>query len=777
MIKRINRIKNFGVFENYRRTGDIRDFEEKNIIYGWNYSGKTTLSRLISYLDKNVEIEDDYKDIEFEVELEDGSKIDNNNRNASTLLVQVFNSDFVRDNLHFGISDKINGIKFAVGDTGNILEQIEKIDDYIAKAGTIISRNQINIVSFKDFESKFTEEARRLTELLGLGRGFTKTNIKNYVQEWEGQSLDAYVITDDVELNRVLTNAKAQNTGSIIDTTNIPSTRFESLREQVKILLKRQPQPSTDDELLSSDRDLYNWAKVGLELYNKTNPKPQRCAFCGGTITKEGRLAELNAYYSNEASKVKAEIEQLRRTIEEEKQRFENLDWSRKSDNDLTQSCRNEYIEKKQSYPPIKDEYEALLDVLISKLDDKYSHSLFVPMEFGDIDESANSDVQDWVSSVSVIFNQSNTIIDDFHNTKENAKNQYIKHYIAMFLINKHYRMIERKKDVEEKWIGIIKEAIKLKEEEKKRLSAQLESVEKGKEEMKDFIKLFLNREDLDITVTEDSYFILKRGEKVATHLSEGEKTAIAFSHFMVTLKSLKDENKLQNHIIFIDDPISSLDANHIAQVSALLNTFFFAKGLDSSNPEKVCNCFNQLFIATHNFELFSFLKDANNINRKKKIEQDGRKIDVSTCNYFMIKKIDLKKSTIINIPKSLSKYKSEYVYLFSEIDRFKNDGYPDDRAYMMPNIVRRFLEIYTLMKLPGNTDEIDNRIKILFADKIVELKILHNFSHFTSFNGIIRHNELIMRIQDIIDDLYTLLEKDPQHFNSLKEGIKNDRL
>ena len=133
MIKRINKIKKFGVFEDYRRSGDIRDFEEKNIIYGWNYSGKTTISRIISYLDKNVEFEDDYKDVEFEVELEDGSKIDNINRGSSTLQVQVFNSDFVKDNLHFGISDKINGIKFAVGDTGNILEQIEEIDKYIKK--------------------------------------------------------------------------------------------------------------------------------------------------------------------------------------------------------------------------------------------------------------------------------------------------------------------------------------------------------------------------------------------------------------------------------------------------------------------------------------------------------------------------------------------------------------------------------------------------------------------------------------------------------------------
>lgn len=152
---------------------------------------------------------------------------------------------------------------------------------------------------------------------------------------------------------------------------------------------------------------------------------------------------------------------------------------------------------------------------------------------------------------------------------------------------------------------------------------------------------------------------------------------------------------------------------------------------------------------------------------------EGGKTKDVPACNYFMIKKLNIEKSTIIDMPKSLSRYKSEYVYLFSEIDKFKNDGYPDDRAYMMPNIVRRFLEIYTLMKLPGSTDEMDNRIKILFADKIVELKILHNFSHFTSFDRVTRHTELVLRIQDVIEDLYKILSEDARHYQSLLDGIR----
>ena len=245
----------------------------------------------------------------------------------------------------------------------------------------------------------------------------------------------------------------------------------------------------------------------------------------------------------------------------------------------------------------------------------------------------------------------------------------------------------------------------------------------------------------------------------------------------MVLLKSLKDEGKLRDYIIYIDDPISSLDANHIAQVCSLINSFFFEKGLDPDNPDKVCNCFNQLFVSTHNFEFFSFLKDANNINRRKKVTQGTQSVPKQTCHNYMIRKKNQNESELINIPSTLSKYKSEYVYLFSEIDKFKNDGFTGDRLYLMPNIVRRFLEIYTLMKLPGNTDEIDNRIKILFSNRISELKILHNFSHFTSFDRATRHSELILRMQDIIGDLYTILDADPQHFQSLKAGSKNDRL
>lgn len=764
MIKRINKIKNFGVFSNYTHSSDLRDFEEKNIIYGWNYSGKTTVSRLISYLDKTTQIDDDYATAEFEVELSDGKKINNTNRDESTLLIKVFNSDFIKNNLHFDSNDeerKITGIKFAVGDTGDILDQIREKEKYIEKASSVIEHIGEPIGIFNSFDRKFSEQAKNLTEILNLGRNFTKTNIKNYITLWNEKDYSDYIINDEKELSRIKTNAIAQNTGIVINTDAIPKTSFTNLLADVELILKKQPTKSNEDLLLASDNDLYNWAKTGLIIYNEKRTDLKKCAFCGSSLLDK-RLQDLNAFYSNEASKVKNEIEQLKTKIDSEKSRFTNLEWSKKSENDLAQSIQADFIQKKNEYNQVLQSYINLLEQLSEKLDEKAGNSLFISMELGTIDSSSNDAITAWINSVQQIFIQSNAIINEFEQKQNDAKEKYKEHYIASFLINENYKGLEAKKNTAEKRVEKIKQRIIQNDVEIKELNNKLDSVDKGKEELTLFIKRFLNRDDLVIDVTEDKYFVLNRNGKIASHLSDGEKSAIAFSHFMVELKSLKDEDNLKNYIVFIDDPISSLDANHIAQVYSLIISFFFQKGLDVSQPDKNCLCAKRLFISTHNFEFYSFINKATLLGNNKH------------CAQFLIRHINENQSEIVNMPKSISMYNSEYVYLFSEIENFKNENYPEEKAYIMPNIVRRFLEIYTLMKLPGNRNEIDNRLKILFEDKFSELKILHNFSHFTSFDRATKHSELILRIRDVIEDLYKILENDTAHLDSLREGIKN---
>jgi wobble nucleotide-excising tRNase len=181
MIKRIKYIKKLGIFNNYKIDTNLQEFSDKNIIYGWNYSGKTTLSRLFSFLDKENLIDNEYSSVEFEVELIDKTKITNENRNTSPLSVKVFNSDFIRENLRFESNDKnIKGITFDIGESGEIREKIKTNNNLIEKGNQLKQKYSSNMEAFKDFESKFANEAKRIkNDCFNSLIEFDKRHLKN----------------------------------------------------------------------------------------------------------------------------------------------------------------------------------------------------------------------------------------------------------------------------------------------------------------------------------------------------------------------------------------------------------------------------------------------------------------------------------------------------------------------------------------------------------------------------------------------------------------------
>src|SRR5262249_18536495 len=96
---------------------------------------------------------------------------------------------------------------------------------------------------------------------------------------------------------------------------------------------------------------------------------------------------------------------------------------------------------------------------------------------------------------------------------------------------------------------------------------AKISSSHKGCQEINSALKTFLGRDELQFEVEKDGY-VLMRNKKVAENLSEGERTAIGFVHFVI---HLKDQDFDLAHGIVVDDPVSSLDANsHFAGVLVL---------------------------------------------------------------------------------------------------------------------------------------------------------------------------------------------------------------
>jgi len=184
MLKRINYIKHFGVFDNYQRGGDIQDFAEVNIIYGWNYSGKTTISRVFqAFEDSSKNFKENYPDAEFEIIDYENNKGNHTNLKLSDYEFKVFNSDFIRDNIH------LEGEAFdpilLLGDEAKDAQ--EKINTLIARlnlVSKIIKKHQKKQSEITNSEKQgLTKTASEIKEKLRIYTAFDYRHTKPIFDE------------------------------------------------------------------------------------------------------------------------------------------------------------------------------------------------------------------------------------------------------------------------------------------------------------------------------------------------------------------------------------------------------------------------------------------------------------------------------------------------------------------------------------------------------------------------------------------------------------------
>ncbi len=99
-IKRILEIKNLGVFNNFSWLSACQDFKRYNFFYGWNYSGKTTPSRLFKYLE-DKKIHPDFPELKFKLQTDNGNLTEKDK--GREFDIRVFNEEFVSENFRWKI--------------------------------------------------------------------------------------------------------------------------------------------------------------------------------------------------------------------------------------------------------------------------------------------------------------------------------------------------------------------------------------------------------------------------------------------------------------------------------------------------------------------------------------------------------------------------------------------------------------------------------------------------------------------------------------------------
>ena len=105
MFKKID-IKKFGLYKEFRWLANLPEMSRVNIIYGRNYSGKTTLSRIFDGISLG-QLHKKYPDGEFTV-YGDGFTVSETNMKDCPYAIRVYNSEYVKRNLGW-LNDEESG--------------------------------------------------------------------------------------------------------------------------------------------------------------------------------------------------------------------------------------------------------------------------------------------------------------------------------------------------------------------------------------------------------------------------------------------------------------------------------------------------------------------------------------------------------------------------------------------------------------------------------------------------------------------------------------------
>jgi wobble nucleotide-excising tRNase len=797
MIKKFSEITNLAVFQDFvwdnsvkDKDGNVVEFKSINILYGRNYSGKTTLSRIVRALETGS-ISDKYNKPKFKVEFENKKSKDQDNLKDNTNEIRVFNEDFIKDNLSFLTDTSDDGeIKsFAVLGEGNrtIQEEIDSINKLLGsneegKESGLYKEKIERENAFDEAEKKYNIEKQQLeNKLSAKATGKREIAIKYKPELYGDQNYNTTKLKNDIQTisqnyNPLDDKQKEDYIALIKETLKKEITPIKEIQidlqkitEEVKKLVEQKVGDSQKIEELVRDAELNRWVKEGRKYHGEKTLKI--CSFCGNSIDPE-RWALLDKHFDEESEKLEANINKL--------------------DSQLTsyENCLNLGlgIDKSGFYSKFQIELENINDEFNNEIKSKAIESinslksqlkqrkdnLFMPLNY--------EEVYDFTSDLTKLYEKYNEIkkSSDNYSIQLSSEQTEAKKQLRL---NEVYRFIhEINYDDELKKISDLENAYKKKEEEKEQITADIKGKEKeisfklslmndeekGAKKVDEYLKEYFGHHYLSLSAKEDDntpgkhyrFEILRSGE-VAYNLSEGECSLIAFCYFMAKLEDVSTYDK--NPIIWIDDPISSLDSNHVFFVYSLIY------GKIVTNKK-----YQQLFISTHNLDFLKYLKrlpgvydDGNHCVRKK-----------NAC-FFIINRID-KKSNIQIMPSYLHSYITEFNYLFKQIyDCAKAENIDDTNYtifYNFGNNARKFLELYLYYKYPDNTKEEDKR-KNFFGNEIESIitgRLNNEYSHLC---GVLERGEQIVEVPEMkkIAQLIisTIESKDEEQYKALLNSIE----
>lgn len=788
MISSIKRLKNFGIYEDFNwDNSTLPKFSKLNLIYGWNRSGKTTLSRVFSSCEKKILFDEkNFKQYpengEYELELSDGSAIRSNNIASSNIKIKVFNQDFIEQNIFFQPANtNCIPIVYVSDEDIKAKQQLEKNVKDIEinqKERDQLSKQYNTLVDSKN--SFLTGLGREISNLL-FDKTYNRTKIELKLETVDFSDPKKHILSKS-DRQKYKTLSKSDSAGQPFAALNRFSSfqfkiHFEAVKELVgkeiisQLLERLKDKHDTDHGL---DEELNSWVKLGFEIHKQRNVL-DRCLFCDSKVSGDV-FQNLAKHFSQDYENLQTSIESQIRLFNSEKLDLTTIDISkihpdlRKKFNTLTKDL-DDLIKNQNTW------INGTVAVLEQKIKNPFDPDL---VDMLDDSYEFRNEINKKIDEINSVIKDHNQKIANHENDVKSMRELLELDAIAVALTS--YQFTEKEQE--------ILDLAKLKESKSKiveKLDSEIASLQKQTSniglainEINAHLDKFFGGDEIKLELSDDKKgYILKRGVAIAKNLSEGEKTAIALAYFIVKVE--ENNFDLADGIIFIDDPISSLDSNFIYHCYAIISSHFSKA--------------KQLFISTHNFQLFNLMKDwfidkNKKVDRKNiKLQQERKPLKAIPCCFYMVENYldgGSRRARIVELDETLKKYKSEYHFLFSLLKKFQasNPNYAD--YYTVGNVARRFFDIFADFKVPDSRDQ---RQKMEFiikeansnlsgSDNIAEqdwlkaYKLINEFSHNHDPMSTIEHKDKTESGKAVEILLDIVKKSDEKHYHILESSI-----
>lgn len=693
MLRRLDWVKDCGFFESYRWDTELPDLARINVIYGSNGTGKTSLAWAFDGLRNPADAQGFQR---MSVSIDDGSaRTTNGNDDDFFDRIHVFSEHYVGRSHNFTAGNADMPAVLTIGEKPVDAERKLEVlrEELTSKLTGREQQTKLENDAKRAVDAAYSKVSQQVVDAASRagGRWHSRSNFSaGVVRNAFAGSHASWKHLTQQELQDSLGIVNSDKSDSIPE-NSLVVTAPEGLRERLATALATTPTAIILDSL-EAHPEATRWVDEGRHLHSGVD----RCIFCGSPISDERRNL-IDQHFSDAVQRLQSDLRSVATDLRGILTAVDAVMTGLPDKGLFFEDLRPRYDVANTDIQTGMTALRSWAAEALTRTEKKLSNVLG-PVDATIVDPPT-------VSSTAMLELRTE------HNNRVSQHDQLVQ--AAAQAIELHYlkssessvrdnttKAIEAKtagEALDEAIVGIRADI------------ATLEAVDgdpmPSAKVLTDEVARLLSRNELTFELVDGRYQVTRDGQP-AQGLSVGERTAITLIHFLEQVARF-DRSK-GKPVVIIDDPVSSLDSDIFMGVSTYIWTETIVK-----------DHVDQLFLLTHNFELFRQwdiqIEALHNGGRM----EDGRKFrEVYPVEFYEIRSQHLTQGDITKRCPLIAKWppsdqarkmiRSTYHHAFMALVEARLQLRADDSVenrlnaqLLFPNVIRRVLETFLAFKHP----------------------------------------------------------------------------